>query len=547
MAFFCFLSSANVFAENLSKAAVSCRLEEKLLVSLGRSSTLIVENEKLIIPAAALNRFYRQWVYCLAWMENYKPITAVDTLLKILHDSESEGLNPEDYHLEKIRTLIRDLNKTQEPALFDIEKTVNLDILLTDAFLGYGSHLLSGRINLNALYSPKYKPKLEEWLLEPFLDALEQNNVEAFLTSLAPAHPAYTRLKQAIKRYRAAAENGGWPIIAQGFKRGERHPDIALLKTRLMISGDLDILGEGENDLFDENLERAIQNFQKRHGIKEHGTLDKETIEAMNIPVAGRIRQMELNMERWRWMPHDLGNRYVVVNIPAFDLNVFEGEKAIMHMRVILGNRLQRTPPLSSKINAIELNPFWKIPMSIAKNEVLPILKKDPSYLMRENIRIYSDWTNQARRLDPRTIRWKQITPERFPYRLVQAPGPSNPLGRIKFLLPNEFDVYIHDTPSKHLFQRDARAFSHGCIRIERPLELAYYLLKNNPKWLDRIEEWIKKGKTKRIIVPEPIDTHIVYFTAWVEPNGAIQFRPDIYGADATLDWALSNRQFLAN
>jgi murein L,D-transpeptidase YcbB/YkuD len=546
---FSFVPPASVFAGDLSEVDLSYHFEEKLLGSLDQISALAVDDEKLIISAAVLNRFYRQRVYRPAWWtENDKPIARVDVLLKILQDSASDGLNPEDYHLKKIKILIHDLNETeQNVAPFNIERIVDLDILLTDAFLGYGFHLLSGRINLNELYSAKYNPELKEWLLEPFLDALDQNDIETFLRNLAPAHPAYTRLKQALNHYRTIASNGGWPVITQCFKKGERHPDIAMIKTRLMISGDLKIVGEREKDIFDESLEDAIRNFQKRHGIKDHGILDKETIDALNISLDSRIRQMEINMERWHWMPHDLGKRHIIVNIPAFELDVLEEDKTIMHMRAILGKRLQRTPPLSSKINSVDLNPFWNIPMSIAKNEILPILKRDPDYLIREKIRIYRNWTGQARKLDPRVIPWRQITPGKFAYRLVQDPGPLNPLGRIKFLFPNESDVYIHDTPSKHLFQREVRAFSHGCIRIERPLELAHYLLQDNPRWSGKkIEKRIKKGKTERISIPEPIDTHIVYFTTWVEPEGTVQFRRDIYYADAILDWALSDQPFSA-
>jgi murein L,D-transpeptidase YcbB/YkuD len=300
-----------------------------------------------------------------------------------------------------------------------------------------------------------------------------------------------------------------------------------------LVSGDLDRAGENTHDVFDQKLEEAVQRFQKRHGLKTDGTVGRSTMETMNIPVEKRIRQIALNMDRMRWLPDDLGDRYVFVNIADFHLEVVEDGREVMTMKIIVGKRDWRSCVLSAKMSYLELNPYWKVPDSIATKEILPKIKKNPEYLARRNIKMLRNWNDQGEGIDPKTVDWSRIGTNKFPYRLRQEPGPGNALGRIKFIFPNECEIYLHDTPTRHLFGRQRRDFSHGCIRIEKPIELATYLLRDKPTWTSKkILAEIRKGKRQVVMLSNLFDVHIFYGTAWLDRGGTLQFRNDIYHID---------------
>jgi murein L,D-transpeptidase YcbB/YkuD len=252
------------------------------------------------------------------------------------------------------------------------------------------------------------------------------------------------------------------------------------------------------------------------------GKVDEETLTELAVPVRERIRQLQVNMERWRWLPASLGQRYILVNVPEFRLDVVEAEKTVLTMRVIVGKDQSRTPAFSDQMSYIELNPFWNVPESITEAEILPKLAADPDYLARNDMEVVSEAGEE--------------------YRLRQRPGPSNPLGDIKFMFPNEFNIYLHDTPADHLFHRAERGFSHGCIRLEKPLDLARYLLKEDPRWTSAsLEAAIATGENRTIQLGRRIAVHILYWTAWVEDDGTVQFRKDLYGHDTRLERALAD------
>jgi murein L,D-transpeptidase YcbB/YkuD len=264
------------------------------------------------------------------------------------------------------------------------------------------------------------------------------------------------------------------------------------------------------------------------------------TLAALNVPVEQRIRQIRLNLERWRWLPRDFERRYLLVNIADFELDVIEDGRVRTTMRVIAGTTARRTPVFTGRMTYMELNPYWHIPPIIAKEDILPRLWKDPRYLVRENIRVFRGWAQEAPEVDPESVDWSQVTPEKFPFKLRQEPGPSNALGRIKFMFPNKFDVYLHDTPGRGLFNHNSRSFSSGCIRIEKPIELAEYLLQGQPEWnREKIVAAIHSKKTQIVWIPEPIAVHILYWTAWVDEDGTVHLRDDVYGRDTPLDEAL--------
>ena len=262
--------------------------------------------------------------------------------------------------------------------------------------------------------------------------------------------------------------------------------------------------------------------------------------EALDVPAADRVRQIELNLERWRWLPDTLGERHVIVNIPEFVLRVMERGRVVSSMRVIVGKPENPTPVLSAALRYVVFNPLWHVPARIAANEVLAEIQKDPDYLARNNIRVYDGTERGAHELDPYAIPWHLLTPDDLPYAFRQDPGPENPVGHVKFMCPNPFDVYLHDTPGGALFKRRVRAFSHGCVRVEQPLALAEFVLRGRPEWdLKGIQAAIDTSSNFAVTVPEAIPVHIFYFTAWVDDDGAVQFRRDLYGLDDLLDRAL--------
>lgn len=346
-----------------------------------------------------------------------------------------------------------------------------------------------------------------------------------------------SRLEGALAHYRLLAAQGGWPPVPAGpvLREGVRDERIPLLRERLVASADLAASAGGREAAFDGTLKEAVQRFQRRHGLAADGQVGAKTLRALNVPVSERIRQLTASLERCQALPPLLERRHVVVNIADFSLKLYEEGRLRLQMPVIVGRPYRQTPVFHSRISSLVLNPSWNVPKSITTRDLLPKVKKNPEYLRQMGFRILRDWKGGAE-IDPATIDWASLVPARFPYRLRQDPGPANALGRLKFFFPNPYDVYLHDTPSQELFQQDARAFSSGCIRIGRPLELAAYLLQGTALGTsDALEAAISRGGTRTLGVPRPIAISVVYMTAWVDPEGILHFRPDIYNRDPAL------------
>ncbi|MEW6109053.1 MAG: L,D-transpeptidase family protein [Nitrospirota bacterium] len=362
------------------------------------------------------------------------------------------------------------------------------------------------------------------------------------LQGLLPQQDNYSKLKQALSQYNKIMEKGGWPVISGGqtLKKGMQDKRIHEIRYRLGVSGDLDSSEIQKGDFFDEALEEAVIRFQKRHGLAADGIAGPAFLKALNVTAEERIRQIELNLERLRWISRDLGRRYVAVNIADFELDVVEDGHIIISMKVIVGKAYWHTPVFSENMTYLVLNPAWNVPKSIAVKEIIPKVRKDPEYLEKNNMKILKGWGKDQIEISPHAINWAELSPGAFTYRFRQEPGPQNPLGRIKFMFPNRFNVYLHDTPYKALYEKKVRTFSHGCIRIEKPIELAEYLLKGDPNWSrEKILAAIDEKTTRNIPIPEPIKVYILYLTAWVDEYGVLQFRDDIYGRDRVLYKAL--------
>ena len=356
----------------------------------------------------------------------------------------------------------------------------------------------------------------------------------------------YVRLQQALERYRQLAEAGGWLVLPNGpiLRPGDRSKRVTVLRTRLQVSGDMpspgprqsswdSALPSADDTLFDDELEQAVRAFQSRHGLQVDGIVGPMTLAALQVPVESRIAQMALNLERWRHDMQALEERYILANIPAFTLDVVEHDRAVMRMRVIVGKPYQRTPMFHATMTYLVLNPYWEVPHNIAKREILPELHHDPTYLQKHKMKVIESWGPGVQVVDPATINWSAISSRDLRYRFRQEPGAQNALGQIKFKFPNAFNVYLHDTPTPSLFAKPQRAFSHGCIRVEKPIDLAVYLLQDMPQWsLQRIVATVAGNVQRRINLRTPMPVHIVYHTAWVDEDGSVQFRPDIYRYD---------------
>jgi murein L,D-transpeptidase YcbB/YkuD len=294
-------------------------------------------------------------------------------------------------------------------------------------------------------------------------------------------------------------------------------------------------------DVFDDDLVEGVKRFQYRHGLDPDGAVGEATLEALNVPVECRIEQIKANLERWRWLPSDFGERYILVNIAAFSLDVIENGRSAMKIPVIVGRDYRETPVFGADMTYVVLNPTWTVPPKLAVEDILPKVRKNPEFLGTQKIRVFSDWTEKAAEVDPATIDWSALGAARFPYLLRQDPGPENALGRIAFMLPNAYSVYLHDTPERGLFQRAERDFSSGCIRVADPIGLAEYLLAGEAGWDRRgIMAAIEKGATRSVPLPKPIPVFVVYLTAWVDEGGVTHFQRDVYNRDPVLIRALA-------
>ena len=485
-----------------------------------------------------LARFYAQHAYEPAWIHQDGALPGVEILLTVLSTADRDGLRPQDYHLTQLEARFQEVRQTQTSQTpWALHRLVDLELLCTEAFLQYGSHAMSGRLHPEQVE--------QAWSLERDADAIDlaallqhaltTNTIAESLHSLLPLHPVYTGLRQALERYRRLAAQGGWPMVPPGptVHQGEQSPRIAAVRARLLAEGEVPGLGTAPDAaLFDATLAQAVRRFQQRHGFTPDGVVDPPLVAAFNVPVEERIRQLEINMERWRWLPRELGARYVLVNIANFTLEVVEHHHPVLTMRAIVGRPDRRTPVLRSTLSRVVLSPYWHVPPRIALQDKLPLIRKHPGYLAHHGFQVFRG--NQA--VDPTTIPWSQVTRTHFPYTLRQRPGATNALGRIKFLFPNPFDVYLHDTPSRELFHASVRAFSSGCIRLEKPLELAAYLLRKDPAWTpDKIRTAIERPREQVVQLATPLSVYVLYWTAWVEADGTIHFRPDLYERDKVL------------
>jgi murein L,D-transpeptidase YcbB/YkuD len=508
----------------------------------------IVIGEDRILASIKFPQFYERRTFQPAWFIAKGPILLVQDLINAIENAASEGLDPQDYHLARIKQIFSEIQQNKRIGLRpNPERWVDLDLLCTDAFLVYGAHLLSGKVNPETL-DPNWLANRRDGDLSLILDeALSTKAIQRSLDRLLPNHTGYGRLKKALSQFRIVSEESGWLGVTEGasLRRGDRDERVAALRRHLIASGFNKLYIDTDQSYFDETLESAVISFQRTHGLDVDGVVGPATLAELNVNVRERIAQIVVNMERWRWLPQKLGECYILVNIASFELDVVEDDRSFMTMRIVVGKPYRKTPVFSDMVTYLVFNPYWTVPKTIATQDVLPAVRKSVSYLTERNIRVYQGWGADATEVDPNKVDWSNVSTATLPYRFRQDPGPLNALGRIKFMFPNKFDVYMHDTPTRELFAKSERTFSSGCIRIENPMDLAEYLLRSDSKWSRRqILLTLEKGIEETVRLPIPMPIHILYWTAWADEDGSIQFRKDVYGRDKPLLEALIESPF---
>jgi murein L,D-transpeptidase YcbB/YkuD len=494
-----------------------------------RQKSLSGGSEKSIFKIR-LERFYTARGFQPVWTKR----TMIAELIAAVEESANEGLDPADYHIRELRA-----GYTNAPATPELAACY--DLLLTDSFFNLATHLRFGKVDPETLdthwnlRNEKSRTALENKLLH----AAVSGQIAAVLHELRLQSPQYDQLKKGLARYRTIARQGGWPVLAEGPKlqEGAREKRVLMLRQRLKVSGDIAPLNADTSTVYNRELVDAVKRFQKRNGMEADGVVGTTTLRVLNIPVQRRIDEIRLNLERCRWFLSDLEPTYIMVNIPGFILQYVENGHNRWDTRVVVGKPQRETPLFKADMQYIILNPQWVIPPTILAKDALPALRKSGSYLNRKKLRIVA---SNGSVIDPASVNWSQYSAGNFPYRLQQSAGDHGALGRVKFMFPNKYIVYLHDTPSKELFAESSRAFSSGCVRVQNPVDLASLVLQDSIRWSrTKILAAINTGKTRTVQLPKRIPVYLVYLTAMAEDDELL-FRDDVYSRDDKLLKALN-------
>jgi len=479
-----------------------------------------------------LQRLYAARDYQPIWFTAEPDSPRIELALGFIADAEAEGLDSRDYQLQHLRQL-------QQPSQQSVSAAAELELRTTHALMTLAGDLAHGRF-VAAAADPDWHIQQPAFDAVSFLDeAIKNNRLEQAFSTLPPQSAGYQRLKQTLSRYRNLSDKqADWVRIPDTplIRPNSTHTVIPLIRQRMaQVHAVEDIaaykLPRSNSQQYDTPLVNAIKAFQIQHGLNPDGVIGEHTLNALNTPLAWKIRQLRINMERLRWLPRNLGTRYLLVNTAGFRLTAMQENEPVLSMRIIVGRDYRSTPSFNSALTHLIMNPYWNVPASIARKDLLPKQQRDPGFFSSSNIKVYPAQRHDAKPLDPATINWNAIK-QGFPYVLRQDPGDHNALGKIKFMLPNPFNIYLHDTPSKSLFQKDVRTFSSGCIRLEKPLDLAAFTLGETSLPTEFITQ-LDSGKTITKHLPRQLPVYLVYITAWTDEQETVHFSTDIYGRDS--------------
>lgn len=495
---------------------------------------------------AHVAKFYEANAYALSWVSEMQATRQAQDVIALFNQAEQKGLSAEDYDGPRWEARLAKLKPaTRQP---DEQDAVRFDVALTVCVMRYISDLHIGKVNPQRFHFQidvtQKKYDLPEFLQEHVVHAADVSGV---LAQVEPPYPGYQRTIRALKTYLELAredDQDTFPEVKKPVRPGETYPGVARLARLLRRVGDLpaDAAMDPSRGVYEGALVDAVKSFQRRHGLVADGMIDARSLAELNVPLNRRVRQMQLTLERWRWMPSEYEHAPIVANIPEFRIRAYDQQFKIgTTMNVVVGQAYRHdTPVFVGTMRYVIFRPYWEVPPSIAAREILPAIERNAAYLTKENLEL----------VDPRQnpVASESITPDvleeirRGRLFIRQKPGPKNSLGLLKFMFPNEFDVYMHDTPATELFEKSRRDFSHGCIRLEKPADLAAWVLRDNPGWTpERIRAAMNGDKTEQVNLTHPIPVLILYATVIVSEDGVVHFYDDIYGHDATLEQALAH------
>lgn len=508
------------------------RVELEHLVETGFLSTGHVD-----IPSAnLLVEIYERRNFAPTWNDEDQ----VAELIAAIKNTEADGLDPSDYHLEEIEAVMREL---QSGRLSSAAEWATQDLMLTDSLARLGYHQLFGKVNPYTL-DPNWNFRRELNDMDPatvIQEAIDSPSLAAYLKTVFPRGWVYQQYKAGLAHYRQIEFEGGWPQLPDGptIRPGTSDARLPLLAKRLEITGDLALDPEQPSESYTsygEILQEGVRRFQDRHGLDVDAIIGRGTLSALNVPVEQRVIQLETNLERARWVLDDIEDDFVLVNIAGFRAYVIRDREIVWETKVQVGRTYHQSPVFRDEMKYVVLNPTWTVPYSIASREMLPQIQQDPDYFAKRDFDVKD---RSGKIIDPTSVDWSSLNRRNFAYTLVQRPGPANALGRVKFMFPNAHAVYLHDTPSKYLFGKADRAFSHGCIRVENPFEFAEVLLGSEGWTQERFTEVLDSRETKTVFLPRPLPVLLLYWTAHVDPDGIVYFYNDVYGRDKAVASAL--------
>ena len=507
------------------------RSEIEQLRESGRLSLGDVE----IASGELLARVYERRNFEPAW----SGLEKMNALAELIEATALDGLSPADYHLGEIR---RVQSMIANGRVLDAAARAALDIGLTDSLIRLGYHQRFGKVNPYDL-DPDWNFAREFRNRDPALviqEAIDADSLAGYVENLFPREELYRQLQAYLAKYRDLAASGGWPVVPDGptLRPGDKDERLPVLERRLAATGDLAPGVLVDTSVYGGALESAVRAFQERHGLDVDGIVGPGTLRAMNVTVEERIEQIRVNLERARWVLDNLGDDFVIVNIAGFRVYLYRDNEEIWSTRAVVGRTYRKTPVFRSTMRYLVFNPDWTVPYSIATKDILPKVQQDPGYLAAGDF-IVKDRNGDV--VETADIDWSALGGRNFPYTLVQQPGTNNALGEVKFMFPNEHAVYLHDTPGKGLFDRAARTFSSGCVRVEHPFRFAELLLEANGMDAASIEELRQSRQMKSVFLKEPIDVLLLYWTAEVGSDGRIHFYEDVYLRDRAVLEALNS------